>query len=298
VFQAESIAVIESGGVVDCSPTPAMQLVKRGGALMDFGNPNGIVFYEQGAILGSMLMNPRRPHTERFMRVPRITASPGVGPFIYQAAPRPDPGAIPAVPPLIRSVFPLAAAAGDVITLQGEGFSRSTHVLFLGRDRSPTQAGFRIISDQQLRVEVPDLEEITGPQAVAVMTTEGLTVTIPRDRTIRPGPTAPVSRRRMILSNLILWVGAGDEVQTGGCPLIFVSQDGMVLTGQILFTGFIQSGGGLGDDGGRARAVYYEPGAIVPERIKKGPAGHEVRAVVPSFLAASFVVLPGPLFRR
>ena len=49
---AESVALIERGGVVNRSRTPAMQLVKSGGVLMEFSNPNGIVFHEHGAVLG------------------------------------------------------------------------------------------------------------------------------------------------------------------------------------------------------------------------------------------------------
>src|SRR5262249_36383693 len=173
------------------SRSPAMHLVRRGGALMDFTNPNGIVFYEQGAILGSMLADARQPRAERFYRVPRIAASPGVGPFLYQGAPRPDLEATPAVPPWIRSVVPPAGSAGEVITLQGKGFARTTEVLLIDAQGQARSAGFRIVADQQLKFEVPDLEAITGPQLLAAVSTEGLTVTIPRARTIRPGPAIP-----------------------------------------------------------------------------------------------------------
>ncbi len=131
---AESVALIENGGVVERSRTPAMQLVKSRGVLMDFSNPNGIVFYEREAVLGPGMFNPSHTQAQRFFHVQRITASPGVGPFIYQGVPRPDTAGIPALPPGIEAVDPPAAAAGDIINLKGQGFARTTEVLFMNNN--------------------------------------------------------------------------------------------------------------------------------------------------------------------
>jgi hypothetical protein len=310
VTSAESVALIESGGIVERSHAPAMHLVRRGGALMDFTNPNGIVFYEQGAILGSMLADARQPRAERFYRVPRIAASPGVGPFLYQGAPRPDLEATPAVPPGIRSVVPPAGSAGEVITVQGKGFARTTEVFLMDAQGKARPAGFRIVSDQQLKFEVPDLEAITGPQLLAVVTTEGLTVTIPRDRTIRPGRLIPVSSWASTPREGILWIGPGDVAPVSGPRVVVIARGGRVDQVGPGTTYFVHRGGRLGEEGsrlgpggpprggGRAQAVYYEPGAIVPEPSKKGTKAHEVQALVPSVFNQSFVILPGPLFRR
>jgi hypothetical protein len=277
---------------------------------MDFANVNGIVFYEQGAILGSMLTIPRHPQAERFYRVPRIEASPGVGPFLYQAVPRPDPGETPAVPPWIRSVVPPAGAAGEIITLKGKGFARTTEVRFVRGAGDPHPAGFRIVSDQQLKVEVPDRDLNTGPHLLAVISTEGITITIPRDRTIRPGPMRvfPIHGGAAGPRDAILWVGPGDQAPAPGPGLVIIARGGRVDQFGPGATYFIQRGGRLGDDeprlgirgprGGRAQAVYYEPGAIVPERLKQAPGSHEVPAIVPSLFNEPFTILPGPLFRR
>ena len=164
-----------------------MQLVKKGGVLMEFSNPNGIIFHEHGAVLGPAMFNPRHSPAQRIFHVQRITASPGVGPFIYQGTPRPDAAGIPAVPPGIEAVVPPAAGAGDVINLKGQGFARTTEVLFLNQNGQSRSAGFRVVSDRQLKVEVPDKDVITGTQLVMVVTTEGLTVTLPRGGILRPG---------------------------------------------------------------------------------------------------------------
>jgi hypothetical protein len=287
-----------------------MHLVRRGGALMDFANPNGIVFYEPGANLGSMWSDARQPRAERFYRVRSIAASPGVGPFLYQGVPRPDLDRAPAVPPSIRSVVPAAGGAGEVIALQGKGFARTTEVLFMDAQGKTRPAGFRIVSDQQLKVEVPDLDAITGPQLLAVITTEGLTITIPRDRTIRPGPILPLSGQPSTaeLREAILWVGPNQAAPVSGPRVVVVARGGWVDPVGPGATYFIQRGGRLGDlgtqlgpggpRGGRAQVVYYEPGAILPEPIKQANNAHEVPAIVPSLFHEPFVILPGPLFRR
>jgi hypothetical protein len=301
VASAGSVAVIEYGGVVDRSDTPAMQLVKHGGTLLDFGNPNGIVFYERGALFGPRFMDPRHLPTKTFISVPKITVSPGVGPFIYQHATRPDPKETPAGPPRIRSVVPPAAGAGDVVTLDGAGFSRTTEVLFLDPFRGARQAGFRVVSDRQLKLEVPDLDAITGPQLLAVITTEGLTITIPRDRTFRPGAMSTSPGRTTTHREAIGWIGPGDKAPPGFYQFFFVATGGLADQISPQATYFIQRGGTLGDEragAGRPRAVYFEPGAILPERLKQAPACHEVRAIVPSLFNSTFTILPGPLFRR
>jgi hypothetical protein len=230
---------------------------------------------------------------------------PCVGPFLYEGVPRPDFDTAPAVPPSIRSVVPAAGGAGEVIALQGKGLARTTEVLFMDSHGKTRPAGFRVVSDQQLKVEVPDLDAITGPQLLAVITTEGLTITIPRDRTIRPGPMIPLPSQRSApeLREAILWVGPKQAAPVSGPRVVVVARGGWVDPVGPGATYFIQRGGRLGDvgpgpRGGHAQAVYYEPGAILPEPIKQAPNAHEVPAIVPSLFHEPFVVLPGPLFRR
>ena len=83
---AGAVAVIEKGGVVVQSSEPAMQFVKSGGTLLEFHNANGIVFYEPAAKLGPGVVKPNRPAPVTLVRLPEITACPGVGPFRFVAA--------------------------------------------------------------------------------------------------------------------------------------------------------------------------------------------------------------------
>jgi hypothetical protein len=298
VQSAESVALIEHGGVVDKSRTPAMQLVKSGGVLMEFSNPNGIVFHEDGAVLGPAMFDPRHTPAQRAFPVRRITASPGVGPFIYQGTPRPDAAGIPAVPPGIEAVVPPAAGAGDVIDLKGQGFARTTEVLFVNQNGQSRSAGFRVVSDRQLKVEVPDKDVITGTQLVVVVTTEGLTVTLPRGGILRPGQTFAARPGPRFPQDAILWLGEGDVLaDTGGNHLVFIAPGGQVGTSRPGATFFVQRDGALSLARPGGVHVFYEPGAILPEELKQAPIGHETRAIVPSFFDRPFVILPGPLFR-
>jgi hypothetical protein len=304
VRSAESVALIEHGGVVDNSRAPAMQLVKSGGELMAFNNPNGIIFHEHGAVFGPAMFGARPTSAQRIFHVQKITASPGVGPFIYQGTPRPDATGIPAVPPGIEAVVPPAAGAGDVINLKGRGFARTTEVLFMNQNGQSRSAGFRVVSDQQLKLEVPDKDVITGTQLVVVVTTEGLTVTLPRAGILRPGQIFPAQPGRRFSQDAILWIGEGDVLtDSGGSHLIFIAPGGRVDTGWPGTTFFVRRDGTLTNGGTLAAArlgvahVFYEPGAILPEGLKQAPIGQETPAIVPSFFDRPFVILPGPLFR-
>jgi hypothetical protein len=298
VDEADSVALIESGGVVARSVTPAMHLVKRGGALMDFSNRNGLVFYEPGALFGNALMSPRDPPPSAYIAVPRIMASPGVGPFIYEK-PAPALPAAPAGPPWIRSVVPGAAGAGEVITLSGRGMAGTSEVLFMDPDGKQRAAGFRMISDELLKVEIPDLDVMTGEQVLVVSTTEGLTVTVPRQWIIRPA-MATLARgqwaARLATAKGIDWVAPGDRLPArGGSRLTFVEPGGTV-TGMV-GTFFIKQGGTMLFIGGAPKHIYFEPGAMIPDWLQRPPVGQEVRAIVPSFFDQPFVVLAGPRFR-
>jgi hypothetical protein len=292
VNMATSVSLIESGGIVEFGTRSGMHFVKRGGMLLDFENPNGIIFHEPGAIFGPEIGRSRLRLT--FIKVPSVSVSPGVGPFLYDRILPPDPGNVPALPPEIRSIEPQSAAAGDIITLHGHGFSRATSVLAVeGVDR-PRSAGFRVVSDTILKVEVPDESSSVGPQLLIVLTTEGVTITVPRDRTVR------AARNNAITPNHhpFYWVDSGDIAELGGGVPVFIKKGGLLTrSGSSLV--FVEHGGRLADDAsGPPIDLYHEPGAVVPQSFKNGRNAHEVPRVVPSFLPHAFVVSPGPVFRR
>jgi IPT/TIG domain len=293
------VAVIEKGGVVVHSSSAAMQFVKSGGTLLEFQNARGIVFYEQAAQLGPGVVKPNRPAPVTLVRLPDITACPGVGPFRFQAPLAPDLSSVPAGPPLIRGFSPPAAASGEIVTLTGNGFARTTEVRLLASTGGSRAAGFRIISDRELRVEVPDEEVATHTaQLLAVATTEGLAVTVPRHQTIRPGILPPFRDNRALFRAALAWISSGDIVNSANSQSIFISPGGLVTQAAANSSYFIQHDGRLGDAGGNPSAVFFEPGAIIPDRLKRAPVGQSVRTIVPSPVDGTFVLLRTPAVRR
>ena len=54
----------------------------------------------------------------------------------------------------------------------------------------------------------------------------------------------------------------------------------------------------LGDSDGNPSAVFFEPDAIVPDRLKRAPVGEMVRAIVPCPVNDASLVLGVPRARR
>ena len=295
---AGSVAVIEKGGVVVRSSEPAMHFVKSEGTLLEYHNPRGVVFYEAAAKLGPGVVKPNQPAPVTLVRVPEITACPGVGPFRYVAPLLPDLSDTPDVPPLIRGFSPPAARAGEIITLAGKGFARTNEVRFLGPTGGSRDAGYRVVSDRELWVEVPDGEATTSPQLVAVVTNEGVAVTVPLNQTVGPPALGPLRRRPAQPRAALVWISSGDIVSSVAGQSIFISPGGLVTQADQNRHYFVQHEGRLGDSGGTPSTVFFEPDAILPDRLKRGPIGEPARVIVPSPVEQSFVILGAPLVRR
>ncbi len=291
---AGGVAVIEQGGVVVQSTNPAMQFVKRGGTLLEFHNSNGIVFYELGAQLGPGVAKPNRPVPVTLVRLLDITACPGVGPFRFVAAAAPDlndrTGGSTGHPGVVVAPAP----AGATLTLTGSGFARAIEVSFLGPTGASRAAGFRVVSDRELRVEVPEADATTAPQLIAVLTSRGLAVTIPRNQTIRPIAVGRFRPNPALLRTAPLWIGSGDVVGSVASQSIFIAPGGLVTQAEANRVYFIQHDGRLGDGGQNPSAVYFEPGAILPDRLKQAPVGQPVPVIVPSPVDAPFFILRPP----
>ena len=292
VNDATSVSLIESGGIVEHGTRTGMHFVRRGGMLLDFENPNGIVFHEPGAIFGPEIGRSRLRLT--FIKVSSVSVSPGVGPFTYERIFPPDPGDAPAAPPQIRSIEPHSASAGDIIILHGHGFGRTTSVLAVEGVNRPRPAGFRVVSDDVLKVEVPDESSSLGPQLLVVLGSEGVTITVPRDRMVRAALNNGVTPDH----HPFYWLDSGDIAGLDGGVPVFVKKGGLLTrSGSSLV--FVEHGGRIADGaGGPPIGLYYEPGAVVPQSLKTGRNAREVPQIVLSFLPHALVIIPGPVFRR
>ena len=87
VAQAESPSFIEEGGIVADSAKSDMHFVKKGGALLRFRNPDGLVVHEPGAILGDAIKSSA---SLQRIETPKLNPSLGIEPFVFAAAPRPQ----------------------------------------------------------------------------------------------------------------------------------------------------------------------------------------------------------------
>ena len=184
---AHGIVLVDGGGVASAPESAALCFIKNGGTLLNADHFSGIVIYEPKALLQATA----RPkgHSTWLMRVPEISASIGIEPFIYY---RPDGPEAPAdAAPVVRSVSPRRVPAGAILTLHGTGFLETNEVSFLSErgGGKPLTAGFRIVSDRELEVETPEL--LSGSPPLVVVNPKGGTLVLSPDR---PAPAAGPKR--------------------------------------------------------------------------------------------------------
>ncbi len=155
-----------------------------------------------------------------------------------------------------------------------------------------------MVSDGELRVQIPERETTTGPQLLAVVTSEGVAVTVPRNQTISPAAAARYRRRPAQLRTALMWINSGVMVNSVPGESVFISPGGLVTQADPNHNYFVQHDGRLGDGGGNPSNVFFEPNAIVPDRLKRAPIGEMVRVIVPSPVSDAFLVLGAPLAGR
>lgn len=189
---ANGNTAVDSGGIVVRSSSPALHLVKKGGTLVEARS--GIVFHEPGAIFGE---HAKRGELLKFVEVPTINLSLGIEPFVFTTVPGP-PGEAKSVP-LITSIEPDQAGPGSIVRFRGESFTGALEVIFY-HGNSRVKAGFRVLSDNELKVQVPDGPAF-GKALIAVVNVKGVTLTTPTDYIAASGDTsdfrmAPTPRPR------------------------------------------------------------------------------------------------------
>jgi hypothetical protein len=183
---SQGVVLVDEGGVATASDKEAICFVKNGGTLRNTDHFSGLVIYERDAILQTS-PQPHNPLT-RLLQVPVITASPGVEPFIYQ---RPEnPATRAESPPRVSAVGPGRVPQDGIVTLKGSGFSETSEVRFVGDGVGrETSAGFRIVSDEELQVQVP--ERLSGAARLLIRNPRGSTLVIARDEANAPRARPP-----------------------------------------------------------------------------------------------------------
>lgn len=294
---AQGHVIVESGGIVVKSSAPVLHFVKAGGTLL--GVRSGIVYHEPGAVFGEKV---KAGELLKIVEVPRINLSVGVEPFIFESAPGP-PGAA-ASAPLITSISPDEAAPGSIVHIQGEGFTGALKVIFY-QGGSQVKAGFRVLSDREMKVQVPDGPPF-GKVLVAVVNPKGVTLTTPTDDAEAFGdaaslpmappqrPRRPGERRRQRYSagrneRPLLVVGTGLLEQTPSDRVCYLLPGSVAVKGGSIC--FVKQGARVADLS-QTTTVFYEPGAAISADARRADAFQLVSLIRPSPLQQAFVINP------
>lgn len=282
---AGGVTLVESRGTLRLATTPGLVLLKKEALLDKYTNPLGLVLFEPGAVFGDLfghyVMNTDEPLVTR-VPVRSISASLGIEPFLFKAPPQAEGNTTG--PPKIQSIVPPVATYGGVISLRGHGFFGTREVLFSNGLHVPViEAGFQIVSDEELRVVVPDARmPYQWELFIVVVNDEGATVTLPpRSRTLW---SFSGSHRE---NKAFYWQNENECRKSTGGNLFWIDADQVVSqTGGLVF---VRNGGRYASSG--AGQLFYEPDAIVPEQVKKSKSSREVRSLAPSTVPLMFTTL-------
>jgi hypothetical protein len=187
------VVVVDEGGTATASDKSAICFVKNGGTLKNTDHFSGLVIHERDAIFETS-PQPNNPLT-RLLQVPVIMTSPGVAPFVYLRAESPELRA--QTPPRVSSLGPRIVPMDGIVTLKGTGFSETSEVLFVGDGaKHESSADFRVVSDEELQLQVPD--RLIATARLLIRNPKGATLVVARDDVAahpeRPPRTTPAGR--------------------------------------------------------------------------------------------------------
>jgi len=235
--------------------------------------------------------------------VPVITASVGVEPFVYHRAEVPPTRA--ESPPEVKALSPGRAPRGGVVTLRGKGFSETSEVLFVVAEHAGNalSAEFRIVSDSELEVEIPELQ--TTDVRLLVINPKGATLVVAqndlstfRRSSHRTGSRAQTGRSSQPkhlkrTAEPVTLVGSGATVNDPGTRGVYFVEKG----GRVMHTGgssvyFVKNGGTVEGSGGRV-LVVREPqaGATVAAPGRNARGDREVESLSLSVVPTMFAVV-------
>lgn len=240
------IVFIEPGGVVAGLAQGAVHYARKGGNVAHAYRC--VVYHEKGVVFGEKV---RKAGVE-LIEVAAVTRStvPSLFKYTKPAHAEPKPGA-KRTPPLVKDIVPSQAAAGQIVTFRGQGFWGTTGVMFkTGGDHK--RAGFRIVSDGELRVEIP--ETLTGrgePCPVVVVADTGATLVTDAKRV----------GIEVVRKGVVHKLGGGDRV-------VFVESGGVVSSGGGGVTYLVKNGGTVGPVQAGGCLVYHEPKALLGGNVK------------------------------
>jgi hypothetical protein len=289
---------VDEGGQASAHDASSICFVRNNATLLNTERFAGLVIYEPGAILQTG-PHPYNPST-RLLKVPAITASVGVEPFIYHRAEVPPTRA--ESPPEVKALSPNRIPRGGIVTLRGKGFSETSDVLFVGAEHAGhvLSAEFRIVSDSELEVEIPDLQ-ITDARLV-VMNPKGATLVVAQsdlstirrssNRTDRRAQTSRASHVKRSEEPVTLVGGGGAVNDAGTRRVYFVEKGGRVTHNGGSCVYFVKNGGKVDGSGGRV-FVVREPhaGDSIAAPGRNAKSDREVESLSLSVVSTTFEVV-------
>ena len=179
----------------------------------------------------------------------RLADGSPIGAFALRNPPRPSG-------PEIVAVSSPSAGYDHKVTLRGNRLAGARQVLFIGTETGRAEARFVVWDDQHLIAAVPDLGPWRQDAAVAVLTGDGVALSVPADATIVDSgfATSP--------PGTVCIVRPGAAFGGGTAPVGFVENNAAAraAAGKTLF---VRRGGRLWGHGGGDCLVFCERGVVV-----------------------------------
>jgi hypothetical protein len=291
----QGVVLVEEGGVAAAPKTAAICLIKRGGSLQNAEHFSGVVIHEPKAHIelgGSSKQRVAKPQASlRLLMVPEIAASLGVEPFVYYRSESAE--TLADSPPLVRSFSPARVPSGGIVTLHGTGFSQTDEVLLVSHRLSAADrvAAFRVISDKELEVEVPDT--LTGSADLVIVNPKGATLVTSRhdvkaqtpQQSGRPKSSRTTGRKPSVRTVSLVNNTFVESVQTG--QVSFVREGGLANEAASGAVVLVRNGGrvSLPSNGG---IVFHEPQATISGANRNKSTIREVPSVNLNVLSSTF----------
>jgi len=271
--------LVESGGALN-APYSGAGIIGRGPyfvrerGIADLKATGLTLFAESDATLSDTTLK-----SLNVVRTPLISVS-SAGVFRYRAAPPPlTGGPSAAVVPAITDIQPRSAQPNEIVSIFGSGFSHVTSVDFADSEhhRRLTPAGFRVVSDNELRAEIPDYwdsSDLVRRQQdrkwnrcfFIISSAAGTTIAArPQDFDDVADSTSRTIRGR------IARIKSGG-VFSGGAMIAIVEDGGAILESGYLYVRMVHSGGRSDARFSSYGVSFAEPSAIVSIP-KPGPEG-------------------------
>jgi hypothetical protein len=264
VEDARCVTVIEPGGIVTRIYGAAWTFVRDGGVLgkADYA---GTVFYEEGARLGQTIKHPGKEHWNRTVvaavKVPRIHVAEGLGPFTYEST---SSTAVSKQDPRITSIQPHRVHPGAIVTITGQGFSGTTNAWLSGDYGTMKPAGFRVVSDEQLKLEVPHMDRCKF--SVTLLTGRGATVAVSKEVIMHPGEPVPEPKNNPPQNfGPLVSVRKGEVADRGGGAYLMFVEEGGKVAGASARAFFVKRGGSVTTS--NVAWYFTEEGARVPDKV-------------------------------